>query len=88
MVSSLRVRQWIVVAVAAVVGGLVTGAVGLVVGGNYGGNHCSSWEFNGVRGYEATGQIGLLIGEVIGFVAGGWAVFALLRRRSAKWLER
>jgi hypothetical protein len=84
MASGLRIGQWIVVAVAAVAGGLAAGAVGLVVGAKYGGNHCGNCEFNGVRGYEATGQIGLLVGEAIGFVAGGWAVFALLRRRKAR----
>jgi hypothetical protein len=87
MTSSLRAGQWIVVAVAAVAGGLVCGVLGLVVGGDYGGNYCNTCEFNGVRGYEATGQIGFLVGEAVGFGLSAWGVFALLRRRNARQLR-
>ena len=35
---------------------------GFVVGANYGGNHATDFEFAGVRGYEATGALGALLG--------------------------
>jgi len=47
-------------------GGIVVALIGLIVGATYGGNYATDFEFNGVRGYEATGQIG----AVIGFIAG------------------
>ncbi len=57
--------------VASVLVGLVSSIVlalvGLVVGATYGGNYAIEFEFNGERGYEATGQIG----AIIGFAAGG-----------------
>ena len=34
--------------------------LGLLVGAWFGGNYAEDFQFNGVRGYEATGQIGLL----------------------------
>lgn len=44
--------------------------VGLTTGMNIGGNHYPDLEFEGMRGYEATGTIGLRIGAVIGAVGG------------------
>ena len=52
---------------AGLIGGIVIAVVGLVVGATYGGNYATDFEFNGLRGYEATGQIG----AILGFVAGG-----------------
>jgi hypothetical protein len=41
-----------------------------MVGMDLGGNYFSSFEFNGVRGYEATGQLGAIIGGLIGAIFG------------------
>ena len=84
MTSSLRVGQWIVVVIAAAMSGLVAGVVGLLVGATYGGNYCNNCEFNGERGYEATGQIGFLVGAPIGLALPGWGVYSLFRRRNSK----
>lgn len=84
MASGLRTTQWIMLTIAAVAGGLVLGAVGLIVGADYGGNYCCDCEFNGQRGYEATGQVGFLVGAVVGFCSSAWAVSAAMRRRISK----
>lgn len=55
--------------------GLVSGIVGLVIGILFGGNYAEQFMFNGVRGYEATGQIGLLLGTSIGFFTAWWFLF-------------
>jgi hypothetical protein len=36
----------------------------MIVGADYGGNYATDFEFNGVRGYEATGQIHAIVGFV------------------------
>jgi hypothetical protein len=57
---------------AALFGAVAGTGIGLVVGATYGGNYATELDFAGLRGYEATG----LIGEIIGFFAGG--AFGLL----------
>lgn len=76
--------QWVLVTLAALVGGLILGAIGLVIGADYGGNFCTTCEFNGVTGYEATGQVGFLIGVPTGALLSGGGVLAFLARRKAK----
>jgi len=39
--------------------------IGLLIGMFVGGNYLTSFEFDGVRGYEAVGKIGLLIGLIM-----------------------
>ncbi|MEI7847178.1 MAG: hypothetical protein WCK35_15370 [Chloroflexota bacterium] len=58
-----------------IVAGLVSGIVGLVIGILFGGNYAEQFMFNGVRGYEATGQIGLLLGTSIGLFSAWWFLF-------------
>lgn len=84
MASGLQARHWVMLAVAATAGALVLGAVGLIVGADYGGNYCCDCEFNGQRGYEATGQVGFLVGAVVGFCSSAWAVYGVMRRRISK----
>jgi hypothetical protein len=55
------------VVLAGLLGGLAVGALGLVAGSTYGGNYATEFEFNRLRGYEAAGQLGALLG----FVGGG-----------------
>ena len=62
------------VVLAAVIG-LISGVVGLLAGMLIGGNYAEQFVFNGVRGYEATGQIGLLVGAVTGWLIGVWGLF-------------
>ncbi len=59
--------------------GFVLGVIGLLISMYIGGNYAEDFVFNGVRGYEATGQIGFIIGGVIGLITGWW--FLLKRKK-------
>jgi hypothetical protein len=76
----VSVRRAIIVVLAGLVGATGTGVVGLVVGAICGGNCATDFEFNGVRGYEATGQIGAILGFVIGGVLCSYLAGGLTRR--------
>jgi hypothetical protein len=52
--------------------GFVLGVIGLFISMYIGGNYAEDFVFNGVRGYEATGQIGFIIGGMIGLITGWW----------------
>lgn len=64
---------------AAVVAAVVGAALGLFLGAMLGGNVATSFEFMGLRGYEAAGKLGLGLGFVAGGVLG--ALFARRPRR-------
>ena len=49
-----------------IVSGLFFGAVGLFLGAYIGGNFAQDFTFLGVRGYEATGQLGFILGAIMG----------------------
>ncbi|HEU5077532.1 MAG TPA: hypothetical protein VFU02_25240 [Polyangiaceae bacterium] len=50
-----------------VIGGMLLGAIaGLFVGALVGGNLATNFEFLDLRGYEATGIVGLLLGMLLG----------------------
>lgn len=55
--------------------GFVSGCIGLMIGALIGGNYAEQFVFNGVRGYEATGQVGLILGALMGLLAGWWFLF-------------
>ncbi len=59
--------------------GFVLGVIGLFIAMYIGGNYAEDFVFNGVRGYEATGQIGFIVGGVIGLITGWW--FLLKRKK-------
>ena len=46
--------------------GVVAGLTGWLIGALVGGNFAEQFVFNGVRGYEATGQIGFIFGGLAG----------------------
>jgi hypothetical protein len=75
-------KRLVYVVLAGVLGGLVVGALGLIGGATYGGNHATGFEFNGLRGYEATGQIGAILGFVTGGALGSYLAGYLTRRPS------
>lgn len=60
--------------------GLLLGTIGMIVGAYIGGNFLVGFTFNGVRGYEATGQLGFFVGFAIGTVLS----FTLLFKRSKR----
>jgi cytochrome bd-type quinol oxidase subunit 2 len=45
---------------------------GMLIGAWFGGNYAENFQFNGVRGYEATGQIGLLCGVFVLILLGAY----------------
>jgi hypothetical protein len=55
--------------------GLAAGIAGLLVGALFGGNFATEFTFIGLRGYEATGQVGLLLGAALGLYAGWRLLF-------------
>jgi hypothetical protein len=67
---------------AGLVGGLVVAALGLILGATYGGNYATGFEFHGLRGYEATGQIGTILGFVTGGALCSYVADRLTRRSS------
>jgi hypothetical protein len=48
--------------------GFFVGIIGMLVGAWFGGNFATGFVFNGVRGYEATSQIGFVLFALIGMV--------------------
>jgi hypothetical protein len=60
--------------VAALAGALVGGVALFVIGAFFGGNLATDFTFAGLRGYEATGIVGLLLGVVGGGVLGAQLV--------------
>jgi hypothetical protein len=58
-----------------VVSGVLCSLAGWMVGALIGGNYAVDFTFNGVRGYEATGQLGFVFGLATGGVLGWYAVF-------------
>jgi hypothetical protein len=62
-----RILTQILVLLLCAVGG---GAAGMIIGALIGGNYATSFRFNGVQGYEAAGQLGLLLGIITGVIAG------------------
>ncbi len=62
-------RAWVLLGVVA--GALLGGVVLLVLGAFLGGNIAPEFELAGLRGYEATGIVGLLAGMVVGGALGG-----------------
>jgi hypothetical protein len=60
--------------------GFISGGIGLIIGALLGGNYAEQFVFNGVQGYEATGQIGFILGASIGLISGWWL---LVKRKSS-----
>jgi len=70
----------LILIVAVIAGGLVLGAVGLIGGALFGGNYATDFQFGDARGYEATGQLGAIIGLALGAALAALLASRLLRR--------
>ena len=46
--------------------GFILGMLGMFIGALIGGNYATGFQFNGLRGYEATGQVGFILGAALG----------------------
>lgn len=65
-----------------IIGAIVGSIIGLFYGMNVGGNYFEDFVFNGGRGYEAVGQIGAMVGGLLGAVC-GWllSLFVVHKRK-------
>ena len=52
--------------------GIICGIVGMLIGASLGGNYATNFQLNGVRGYEATGQVGLLCSVFVLLLLGAY----------------
>ena len=68
-------RTFLFRAFVSLIVGFILGAIGMLVGAWLGGNFATGFVFNGVRGYEATGQIGFILFALIGMVT-SWRFMA------------
>lgn len=84
MKSTLTTKQVVFLIASSLLGGFVVGMGGLAVGVEYGGNFCDKCEVNGVTGYEATGQVGFLVGAFTGLLAGALGAHTLFKRLRGK----
>lgn len=69
---------------AVFVAGMVCGIVGWIIGAYIGGNYAVDFTFNGIRGYEAVGQLGFIFGFIGGGVLCWLIVFKPFRSRSRR----
>ncbi|MBB6444089.1 hypothetical protein [Bacillus benzoevorans] len=66
----------------------VTGMIiGSFIGMDLGGNYYGDFVFNGGRGYEAAGQIGAIIGGLLGAVCGLLLVLLIFRNKGNRKLK-
>ena len=56
------------------------GILGWLIAAYIGGNFAQTFVFNGVRGYEATGQLGTIIGSILGISLSSFILFAHSKR--------
>jgi hypothetical protein len=70
------------------IGGMIGAVAGIIlgfsIGANLGGNDYADFVFNGLRGYEAVGQIGAIIGGLLGAVCGFLLTLIFTRRKENK----
>ena len=64
--------------IVVLISGLMFGAMGLFLGAYIGGNYAQNFSLFGVRGYEAAGQLGFILGAIMGVVVS----ISFLRNRS------
>jgi membrane protease YdiL (CAAX protease family) len=64
--------------IVVLISGLLFGAMGLFSGAYIGGNYAQNFSLFGVRGYEAAGQLGFILGAIMGVVVS----ISFLRNRS------
>ena len=64
--------------IAVIASGLLFGTLGLFLGAYIGGNYAQDFALFGVRGYESAGQLGFILGCIMGVVVS----ILFLRNRS------
>ncbi|MPM56393.1 hypothetical protein SDC9_103195 [bioreactor metagenome] len=71
-------------AIGGIIGAIAGFVIGLLTGTFVGGNYMTDFVFNGVRGYEAVGQIGVIIGVPLGAILGILLALKQMKRNSGK----
>lgn len=71
----MRVLKFILRLMLVLLCGALAAAAGLILGALIGGNFAQQFQFNGVQGYEATGQLGFFLGLLGGLLLGALLVF-------------
>lgn len=66
--------------IGGILGLAIFSILGLLIGAIIGGNFMTSFKFNGVQGYEATGQIGAILGAVLGVSLGVFIAISIANR--------
>lgn len=75
--------KYVIIFLSTVVIGFIGMVIGTMIGMDIGGNYFVNFTMFGVRGYEATGQLGMIIGGVLfGFI--GFLVPTMIFRAKAK----
>lgn len=74
------IRKVIAGFIGGILGFAIFSILGLIIGAYIGGNFMTDFKFNGVQGYEATGQIGAILGAIIGVSLGMFIVIAIANR--------
>ena len=73
----LKLISKVIIVIVSTVG---VGILGWLVGAYIGGNFAQTFLFNGVRGYEATGQLGFIIGAILGITLSSFILFIRSKR--------
>ena len=63
----MHVLKWVFGLLKVAAGSIVCGIIGLLFGASIGGN-TQDFTFNGMPGYEGGGQLGFVIGSVVGCI--------------------
>ncbi|NMD72638.1 hypothetical protein HHO41_20585 [Bacillus sp. DNRA2] len=67
--------------VGIIIGAIMGSIIGLFFGMNLGGNYFEDFVFNGGRGYEAVGQIGAMLGGLLGAACGWLVILFVVHKR-------
>jgi hypothetical protein len=57
-----KIQKVVIILISA----FILGMLGMLIGAYVGGNFLTSFQFFGVRGYEATSQVGFFVGAALG----------------------
>jgi small-conductance mechanosensitive channel len=66
--ENLSMEKTVLRVMGVLVIGFISAGIGMIVGALIGGNYAEQFVFNGVQGYEATGQLGFIFGALIGLI--------------------
>jgi hypothetical protein len=80
-------NKWFFRLFFVLVAAIICGIVGWLIGANIGENYFVDFTFNGVRGYEATGQVGFLLGFIGSVILCSFVLFKPFRKIGARYSQ-